>query len=96
MIEKLKTIGFRDTYRVLNRDAGLTEDTDTNMMRYNQKLIEKHYRFDGIFYLPSIDGWKHKKSSVLVRKSDTLAPKTPSGFTMKCLKSKSKVKTFLP
>lgn len=64
MIEKLKTIGFRDTYRVLNKDAGLTEDTDTNLMRYNQKLIEKHYRFDGIFYLPSIEGWKPKKSSV--------------------------------
>ena len=65
MIEKLKTIGFVDTYRKLNKDPGLSEDTDKNLMRFNQKLIEKHYRFDGVLFLPSINGWKPKKSEII-------------------------------
>jgi hypothetical protein len=51
MLTKYKTLGFIDTYRALNPDeGGFTEDTDRNPMRWNQKLIEKHYRYDGIFY----------------------------------------------
>ena len=51
MLTKYKTLGFIDTYRALNPDkGGFTEDTDRNPMRWNQKLIEKQYRYDGIFY----------------------------------------------
>ena len=65
MLEKFKSIGFVDTYRKLNKDPGLTEDTDKNLMRFNQKLIEKHYRFDGVLYMPSINGWKPKASEII-------------------------------
>ena len=50
MIEKFKQDGFVDTYRNINSDPGYTEDTDLNKMRWNQKLIEKFYRFDAILY----------------------------------------------
>jgi exonuclease III len=52
IINKFKNDGFIDTYRDINPLLnGFTEDTDTNMLRYNMKLIDKQYRFDGIFYL---------------------------------------------
>ena len=42
MIERFKADGFIDTFRQVNpKDAGFTEDTDFNAMRWNQKLIEK-------------------------------------------------------
>ena len=50
MIEKFKTLGFVDTYRRIRKRGGLTEDTDLNLMRWNQKLIEKKYRYDAILY----------------------------------------------
>jgi len=50
MIHKLKSDGFVDSYRKVNKDPGYTEDTDLNKMRWNQKLIEKFYRFDAILY----------------------------------------------
>lgn len=50
MINQLKQDGFVDSYRQINKDPGFTEDTDLNKMRWNQKLIEKFYRFDAILY----------------------------------------------
>ena len=50
MIRKIKRIGFIDTFRErYPDDPGYTEDTDLNFMRWNQKLIEKKYRFDAVF-----------------------------------------------
>jgi hypothetical protein len=54
---------FIDTYRELNKDLGLTENTDLNLMRYNQKLVHKKFRFDAILY-KSVRGWKCTKSTV--------------------------------
>ena len=51
MLDIFKKAGFVDTYRLLKpADPGFTEDTDLNLMRFNQKLIEKHFRYDGVFY----------------------------------------------
>jgi len=55
--------GFNDTYRQANNDLGLTENTDSNLMRYNQKLIHKKFRFDAILY-KSVRGWQCTKSRV--------------------------------
>lgn len=52
MIRRYEAGGFIDTYRQIHRVGGLTEDTDENLMRWNQKLIEKKFRFDGILYRP--------------------------------------------
>uniref|UniRef100_A0A6C0DSK6 Endonuclease/exonuclease/phosphatase domain-containing protein n=1 Tax=viral metagenome TaxID=1070528 RepID=A0A6C0DSK6_9ZZZZ len=52
MIRRFETAGFVDTYRKIHRVGGLTEDTDTNLMRWNQKLMAKKYRYDGILYRP--------------------------------------------
>jgi hypothetical protein len=65
MIEKFKKIGFVDTYRKVNKDCGLTEDTDKNLMRWNQKLIEKKLRFDAILYRARPTGWLVNKSKVV-------------------------------
>jgi hypothetical protein len=35
--------------------SGLTEDTNLNVMRWNQKFKEKMFRYDAIFYKPSND-----------------------------------------
>ena len=56
MINKFKTdFGFVDTFRALHPDpkSGLTEDTDLNVMRWNQKFKEKMFRYDAIFYKPA-------------------------------------------
>ena len=54
MIENYKKDGFVDSFRHVHPDAsavpGFTEDTDLNVMRWNQKLINKKYRFDAILY----------------------------------------------
>ena len=51
MLERLKTLGFQDTFRVANpTDPGFTEDTDFSHMRWNQKLLDKHLRYDGVLY----------------------------------------------
>jgi len=54
MINMLKSDGFVDSFRKVHSDPekepGYTEDTDLNKMRWNQKLIEKFYRFDAILY----------------------------------------------
>jgi hypothetical protein len=65
MIEKFKKIGFVDTYRKVNKDRWLTEDTDKNLMRWNQKLIEKKLRFDAILYRARPTGWLVNKSKVV-------------------------------
>lgn len=42
---------LNDTWTKLNLDKeGLTEDTDINQMRWNNKFMEKKFRYDGIFY----------------------------------------------
>jgi exonuclease III len=51
-LEKLKEYGFIDSYRSLFPNVktypGYTEDTETNLMRYNSKFVDKQFRFDGI------------------------------------------------
>jgi len=51
MLDRLKATGFQDTFRIANpTDPGYTEDTDFSHMRWNQKLLDKHLRYDGILY----------------------------------------------
>lgn len=52
MWQKFLRSRFVDTYRAANglATSGLTEDTDVNLMRYNQKLIEKRMRYDAILF----------------------------------------------
>ena len=48
--KELDSINLIDTFRILNPDAeGFTEDTKNNSMRFNIKLKDKQFRFDGIF-----------------------------------------------
>lgn len=51
-LDFLKSNGFIDSYRHLFpniiENPGYTEDTQINFMRYNNKYIEKQFRFDGI------------------------------------------------
>ena len=54
-INKLKDLGFLDNWEEIIKRVGgkvglgLTEDTDTNIMRWNDKFLEKKTRVDGIF-----------------------------------------------
>ena len=42
---------IKDSWKTLHPDKpGNTEDTDINSMRFNNKLMEKHYRYDAILY----------------------------------------------
>jgi hypothetical protein len=34
-------------------------------MRYNQKLVNKKYRYDGILYKPALDSWLPTHSSLM-------------------------------
>jgi exonuclease III len=62
--EMLDRMGLIDTFRITNPDdPGLTEDTDLNFMRWNQKLIKKKFRYDGIF--ASRGPWRTKKSELI-------------------------------
>uniref|UniRef100_A0A6C0HP19 Endonuclease/exonuclease/phosphatase domain-containing protein n=1 Tax=viral metagenome TaxID=1070528 RepID=A0A6C0HP19_9ZZZZ len=66
MLNKLKDTGFVDTFRHLHTSkTGFTEDTDLNMMRYNYKLLNKFYRYDGLFIKPGADA--HRFVSVKSR-----------------------------
>jgi hypothetical protein len=50
-IDKLKKMGFVDSWEKIHPDdkeGGLTENTDTNLMRRNDKLVEKKARVDGL------------------------------------------------
>ena len=48
-INELKSIGFNDNWTATNKSEGYTENTDINLMRWNDKFIEKKTRVDGIF-----------------------------------------------
>jgi exonuclease III len=71
MLDKFYRSGFIDTYRDLNKDLGLTENTDTNLMRYNQKLIVKKFRFDAVLYKP-MRRWQCKKAIVFGKELEYL------------------------
>jgi exonuclease III len=63
IMNTFKESGFKDTFRSLHaKDAGLTEDTDINVMRWNMKFLPKKFRYDGIFYKG--DTWKPVYSRV--------------------------------
>jgi len=84
MLDLLKQMGFVDTYRQLNaRDHGFTEDTDINYMRWNQKLIEKHFRYDAILYKEAHPGAKHwipRTSALIGTESLCLTPEESTWF----------------
>ena len=65
MINRFKNAGFIDTYRSIHNVGGLTEDTDANPMRWNQKLVSKKYRYDAILYKGSTKGWDVNSSQIL-------------------------------
>jgi len=51
MIRTIQAKGFIDTYRSLHKEGGWTEDTDLNLMRWNNKPgVDKKLRYDAIFY----------------------------------------------
>jgi hypothetical protein len=86
MIERFKADGFIDTFRQVNpKDAGFTEDTDFNAMRWNQKLIEKHYRYDGILFKGA---WKPTGSVLIGRNTECLSSEDSEWF----IKNMSEVK----
>ena len=69
-IQKLGTVGFIDTYRHLYPNVrthpGYTEDSDTNILRWNAKFREhaiKHDRYDAILYRGAT--WKPVKSEII-------------------------------
>jgi len=69
-IQKLGTVGFIDTYRHLYPNVrthpGYTEDSDTNILRWNAKFREhaiKHDRYDAILYKGAT--WKPVKSEII-------------------------------
>ena len=81
IIHKLKTdMGFIDTYRHLNKDAGLSEDTDKNLMRFNQKLVNKKYRYDGILYKPALKSWRLEDSKLIGQELKYLNQKDSKWF----------------
>jgi exonuclease III len=82
IIEKMKAFGFIDTFRKANpKDPGLTEDTDLNPMRWNQKLVEKMLRYDAIFYKPAkSSAWGIKKSKVIGTEYKCLDQKNSAWF----------------
>lgn len=69
MLNKFMRSNFVDTYRNLYPNVKkypcFTEDTEINLMRYNQKLIEKMVRFDGVFFR-SVDKKQKIKSSKMI------------------------------
>jgi len=77
MLRQFKSIGFIDTFRYLNpRDPGYTEDTFLNVMRWNQKFIEKFYRFDGIFS----KGLQPRSSSIIGTETTLLTKEETDWF----------------
>lgn len=57
MIKKFEAGGFIDAYRKIHKVGGLTENTDENLMRWNQKLVNKKFRYDAILYKPVHNAW---------------------------------------
>lgn len=81
MIQQYKSDGFIDSFRKVHSDAekvpGFTEDTDLNMMRWNQKMIEKKYRFDAILYKGHLSP---KKSEMIGLEYECLNPEDSKWF----------------
>ena len=73
-INKLqKTLNFIDNWTEINKkDKGYTENTDTNIMRWNDKFIEKKTRVDAIFSR----GFKIKDCIILGNKNTDYLPIT--------------------
>jgi exonuclease III len=71
-INKLKELEFKDNWKETHRELGLTEDTDTNIMRWNDKFTKKQARVDGIFSrgLNIIDAKIIGIKSILIEESD--------------------------
>jgi exonuclease III len=66
MLDRLKALGFQDTFRIANpTDPGFTEDTDFSHMRWNQKLLDKHLRYDGILYRSVAPAWSIRSSKLI-------------------------------
>ena len=82
MLDEYKRFGFQDTFRRANPDdPGLTEDTDLNPMRWNQKLVEKHLRYDAIFYKPAAaDAWNIQSSEIIGTDYECLDAKNSAWF----------------
>jgi len=88
MIHTLKANGFIDTFRSVNPGLpGLTEDTDLNLMRWNQKLIEKHLRYDGILFRGA---WKPTSSEVFGTEIRCLTPADSEWFIENMSEAKEK------
>ena len=80
MLRKIKRLGFIDTFPHVNpSDPGYTEDTTNNVMRWNQKLIEKHYRFDAVL----AKGLHPIASRLIGTESEELSPEATDWFIEK-------------
>lgn len=81
MIEEFKRDGFVDSFRKVHPDAaavpGFTEDTDLNVMRWNQKMIDKKYRFDAVLYKGHL---APKKSEMIGLEYECLEPADSKWF----------------
>jgi len=81
IIQKFKRAQFIDTFRQINKTSpGLTEDTDTNLMRWNQKLVEKKLRYDAILYRAGPIGWLVNSSKVIGQELERLSPEDSKWF----------------
>jgi exonuclease III len=81
MIHTLKGDGFVDSYRSVNpTKPGFTEDTDLNKMRWNQKLVEKFFRFDAVLYKGPL---VTKKSEVIGLGEECLSQEDTDWFIQK-------------
>lgn len=80
MLEKFKHNGFVDTYRSIHKVGGLTEDTDKNPMRWNQKLAYKMYRYDAILYRPAAKSWAVSGSKTIGHEITYLGEKDSEWF----------------
>ena len=53
-IHELSKMGLSDIWTKLKQgEAGYTEDTEINLMRWNYKFMEKRLRYDGILHTPA-------------------------------------------
>lgn len=96
MIHTLKKDGFVDSFREVHPDPdtepGFTEDTNLNKMRWNQKLIEKFYRFDAILYRGPL---AVKKSVVMGQEEECLSIPDSTWFIDTLSEAKGKDKDKL-
>jgi exonuclease III len=78
MIKKFESAGFIDAYRKIHKVGGLTENTYDNLMRWNQKLVHKKFRYDGILYRPK--GWEVVGAEVIGKKRTYLGVEDSEWF----------------